>query len=96
MSVRLCTVSLTDPSGIRHTVEVQAESLYEAAALGLAALKREAWVEGPRRAATLEISVFGPVVKHAISVDRVLAWLDGVTTSPSELLKKQRLKSLLG
>jgi hypothetical protein len=42
MPARFCTVTFTDPSGVRHTVEVQAESLSEAAALGLAAWKRDA------------------------------------------------------
>jgi hypothetical protein len=94
MPARTCTVSLTDASGARHTVEVQAESLFEAAALGLAALKRDGWVERPGRAARLEVMVMEQV-KHTVSVDRVLKWLDGVTTSPAELLRKERLKRLL-
>ena len=36
---RICTVTFVDLSGIRHSVDVQAESVYEAASLGLAALK---------------------------------------------------------
>ncbi len=43
----------------------------------------------------MEIAVLEPVVKHTISVERVLRWLDGVTTSPSDLLKKEKLKALL-
>ena len=35
MSVRSCRVSIRDTKGIEHTVEVTAESLYEAVALGL-------------------------------------------------------------
>ncbi len=95
MATRLCSVSLTDPDGVKHSVEVSAESLMEAAALGLAALKREAWIEGPRRGATLEVAVMEPVVKHRLTVDRVLRWLDGVTTSPSAVLKKEKLKAML-
>ncbi len=95
MPARLCRVSLTDPDGIRHTVEVRADSLFEAAALGLAALKREAWIQGPARAPNLEVAVMEPVVRHEVSVERVLKWLDGVTTSPAEALKREKLKSLL-
>jgi len=95
MPARLCTVTLHDPGGIRHTVEVSAESLFEAAALGLAAMKREDWVDGPGRAAVLEVSVLEPVVKHTVSVQQVLRWLDGVTKSPNDLLKKEKLKALL-
>jgi hypothetical protein len=95
VATRLCSVSLTDPDDVRHSVEVSAESLYEAGALGLAALKKDGWVDGPGRAATLEITVLEPVVKHSISVDRVMRWLDGVTTSPAEVLKRERLKAML-
>lgn len=96
MPARTCLVTLRDPDGVTHSVEVTAESPIEGAALGLAALKRAAWVEGPGRAATLEVAVLEPVVKHSISVERVMKWLDGVTTSPAEVLKRERLKAMLG
>ncbi len=38
-----CRVSFTDDNGIEHGIEVMAESLYEAAALGLALLKKSGW-----------------------------------------------------
>jgi hypothetical protein len=40
--------------------------------------------------------VLEPVVKHSVSVQKVLRWLDGVTTNSSERMKKERLKALLG
>lgn len=95
MPARTCLVTFRDPEGVRHTVEVSAESLYEAAALGLAAMKREAWVQGPGRTAVLDISVMEPVVRHRVSVERVVRWLDSVTTSPGDLLKKEKLKAML-
>ena len=45
MALRTCTVSFTGPSGIRHSVEVTAESIYEAAALGVSALKKSGWCD---------------------------------------------------
>jgi hypothetical protein len=41
--IRTCTVSFTGPSGVRHLVEVTAESIYQAAALGVSALKSDGW-----------------------------------------------------
>ena len=35
MPLRICAVSFADVRGIRHAVEVQAESLFEAAILGV-------------------------------------------------------------
>src|SRR5262249_48818486 len=36
-----CLVSFVGPTGVRHSVEVSAESLYEAGALGVAALRAD-------------------------------------------------------
>jgi len=42
---------LTGPSGVCHSVEVSADSLYEAAIVGFNLLKQDGWVEsGWRRA----------------------------------------------
>jgi hypothetical protein len=40
MSVRSCRVTIRDTEGIEHTAEVTAESLYEAVALGLRAIRQ--------------------------------------------------------
>jgi hypothetical protein len=45
MSVRSCRVTIRDLEGIEHTAEVTAESLYEAVALGLRAIRQCSWVE---------------------------------------------------
>jgi hypothetical protein len=96
MATRVCAVALTDAAGVKHSVEVKAETLFEAAALGLAAMKREEWVEGRGPGATLEVSVVQPVVTHSVSVQQVVRWLDGVTTSPRERVRRERLKEMLG
>jgi hypothetical protein len=46
MALRTCRVSCRDIDGVEHTVEVTAESLYEAVARGLAALWDAEWVSG--------------------------------------------------
>lgn len=43
----------------------------------------------------LTICVKAPEEEHTIMIAKVLSWLDGVTTSPSEKLKKNRLKERL-
>jgi hypothetical protein len=45
VALRTCTVTFTGPSGVRHSVEVTAESIYEAAALGVSALKNSGWAD---------------------------------------------------
>jgi hypothetical protein len=45
MSVQSCRVSIRDTEGIEHSAEVTAESLYEAVALGLRAIRQCSWVD---------------------------------------------------
>jgi hypothetical protein len=46
MPVRSCKVTIEDMNGVSHTVEVTAGSLYEAVALGMAAIRTDEWVSG--------------------------------------------------
>ena len=95
VALRTCTVSFTGPSGIRHSVDVTAESIYEAAALGVSALKKSGWADGVAPGTELEIQVREPAASHRISVRQILRWCDGVAASPDETLRKRRLKQLL-
>lgn len=96
MPVRTCIVSFRSPSGVAHSVEVQAETLYEAAGLGLALLKKDGWIEGLGPGTRLEISVREPAAAHIVTVQQLHRWLDGITKSPADVLRKSRLKQLIG
>ena len=89
-------VTVTDIRGVRHTAEVTAESLYEAAAMGLAALKREGWSGQVGPATRIEVRVQEPVITHQLTVQQIERWLEGATINPNETIKKQKLKALLG
>src|SRR5439155_23824960 len=45
MAVRTCRVSYCDVRGVEHTVEVTADSLYEAVAQGLRVFHEDTWVD---------------------------------------------------
>jgi hypothetical protein len=95
MPVRICEVSYKDHRGVRHGVEVQAESLYEAAVMAVAAFRTDPWLERVGPSTVLDIEVREPGTKHAISLQQVERWLAGATTNPSEATKKARLKMML-
>jgi len=95
MPVSACIVSFKSVTGIAHSVEVEAETLYEAAGLGLARLK-DGWVEGLGPATKLEISVREPSTTHTVSVQQLQRWIDGGVGSPAEVLRKARVRHLLG
>jgi hypothetical protein len=95
MAGKRCRVAFTDLDGIRHSVELQADSLYEAAVLGLRALKKSEWVDAVAPGTRLEIQVLEPAAVHILMVAQLTRWLDGGAKTPAEALKKKQLKSLL-
>jgi hypothetical protein len=95
VSVRLCTVSFKDVRGIGHSVDVEAETLYEAAVLAVCRLSADPWIEKIGTATVLDIEVREPSTKHAISLQQVERWLGGATTNPNEASRKAKLKMML-
>ena len=95
MALRRCSVSFTDVRGIRHSVEVDAESLYEAAVIGIRRLNDDPWLERIAAATVLEIEVRAPGTTHTITLQQVERWLAGATRNPYESMKKAKLKMML-
>ena len=95
MPAKTCRVSFKDLDGIRHSVEVQADTLYEAAVRGLKALKKSEWIETIGAGTRIDIEVMQPPVAHFLMYAQLMRWLDGGGTNPSEILKKKTLKQLL-
>ena len=95
MALRTRTLRFTGSSGVRHSVEVAAESTSEAAALGVAALKNSGWVDAIAPGTELAIQVPEPATCHRLTVQQIRRWCDGVAVSPDDTLKKRRLKQLL-
>jgi hypothetical protein len=95
MPTMACTVSFTGPSGVGHSVEVSADSLYEAAIVGFNLLKRDGWVDPIAPGTRLDIQVRQPATTHSVSLAQLRRWVEGIAVSPDETLRKRRLKSLL-
>jgi hypothetical protein len=82
-NARSCTVSFVDSDGIRHSVEVAAESLYEAAALAVKEFRRHPWTDGmePGAVTTLAVSVKSPATTHEVSIRQLERWVKGTAKS---------------
>jgi hypothetical protein len=94
---RSCLVTLTDSRGIKHSVEVTADSLFEAGVLAVNALRQAGWVEEvPGPASRLEIEVREPAVKHTVTLAQLERWANGATKSPVERIRRERMRELLG
>ena len=95
MTDKHCRVSFTDGHGITHAVDVTADSLFEAAVRGVKALRSGGWNEPPGEAALVQIQVSNPSVVHTVSLRHVARWLNGVSSSPRESMKKMALRKML-
>jgi hypothetical protein len=76
MSPRSCRVTIKDPEGIEHTAEVTAESLYEAIALGLKAIRESSWVEGIAANFAIRVLVRDTPVEHTVEFRAFNKWLE--------------------
>ena len=96
MSLKTCLVTFTDLDGTRHSVEVLADTLFEAAALALKAMAQAEFIEpNPGAASRLDIEVRQPSVTHSVTVGQVQRWIASGSSDPRVATRKARLAELL-
>ena len=89
-------MSCCDLKGVEHTIEVTADSLYEAVAQGLRAFRENDWVEDIGRGqTTITVVVRQPAVEHKIRVREFEQWLESQGRTPAEMSLKSRLRDLV-
>lgn len=84
-----CVVSFVDFSGIRHSIEVQADSMYEAAAAALEAFQQHD--RSPGIGSELEVQV-RTAVTQTIGMKKLKDRADLGGRSPRDVVLKQRIK----
>jgi hypothetical protein len=92
-------VSFKDPSGIEHAVDVEADSLYEAAALAVVEFRRQGLVEttiGP--ATELRVLSFPSVARqYSLTMGRLEEWArHGTCRGPKQKVHRDRIAQMLG
>jgi hypothetical protein len=97
MAVSRCRVSYTDVDGIAHSVKVDAESLYEAVALAVAAFRDdEILTEAPRPMTEFRVTVMRKPIEHRVQFRKVQQWVHGTTKDgPAGIVLRARLRKLL-
>ena len=87
-----CVVSYLDSDRVRHSVEVQAESMYEAATLAIRAFTQHGYAPGI--ASQLEVEVRSSIT-HSLTVKKIHDWVTGGAKNPKEKLLKDRLRDMI-
>lgn len=94
--LRTCTVAVKDLQDVEHSVEVTAETLYEAVATAVAALQKDNWVgEIGRGFTTITVLVHQPPIRHEVKMKDFISWLGRQGRSPAEVTLKQKLERIL-
>ena len=97
MAVRSCRVTIKDMDGVAHTVDVTASTLYEAVALGMAAIRTEEWAHGIAMGLnSVKVRVTNVAVEHEVLLKDFTKWLDRASGSPREMSDRKRIKTILG
>lgn len=96
MSVRTCVVTAKDLQGIEHSVQVTAETLYEAVTLALRAFRQNSWVDEIAGGFNvIQVVVKEPELKHKVVMRDLERWLSVHGGSPKEVSVKNRVRTLL-
>jgi hypothetical protein len=97
VALKACTVVVRDLNQTSHTIEVTAETLFDAVAQALAALGMSEWVgEIGRGMTTVTVTVRNPEVTHVVKIQDFESWLNRGMNSPADMILKSRVRRLLG
>jgi hypothetical protein len=97
VAVKTCTVVVHDLNETAHSLDVTAESLYEAVARALAALRGHDWVGDIGKGLTIfTVKVRYPEVTHVVKIQDFENWRNRGCKSPAETALKARLRQMLG
>jgi hypothetical protein len=89
-------VSCCDLKGVEHSIEVTADSPYEAVVQGLRAFRKDDWVEDTGHGQTpISVRVKHPEIEHTVRIQDFERWLEASPRSPAEMILKNRLRELL-
>jgi hypothetical protein len=95
MAVRTCKVTCS-VTIIEHTVEVSAQSVYEAVAQALRVFRDQEWCEvSVTGAGSVLVRIRQPEVEHRVRIRDFERWLETAGHSPAEMALKMRLRVLL-
>ena len=92
-----CRVSFSDSDKTEHSVEVEADSLYEAVALAVADFREDPLITSPPAAMTeFTVAVLRNPTEHKIRLQQVIAWSAPNTKGgPAGITKRERVRELL-
>jgi hypothetical protein len=94
MSAANCVVKIVNEHGVEHSVRVRAESVYEAAIIGLARLEKVGW-ESYGKTGWAVVEIHEEPTIHKVHVGKMLGWVKSPGRVSRDEIRKQKLRALL-
>lgn len=91
---KTCAVAFKDLEGITHSVEVEADSLYEAAVLAIRAYRKASMGTAPGLPTRFSIRVTEPQVAHEVQMHQVQRWLEAAMVPNSHQANHERQRPI--
>ena len=96
MAVKSCRVTCNDARGIAHSVEVTAQTLYEAVAKGLRVFRENEWSEDSARIPpVVTVRIKEPEIEHTVRTKDFERWLESPPKNPREMSLKNSIQAIL-
>jgi len=95
MSISRCIVRLRDCHNTEHSVEVYAESLYEAVVRGLNRLQDVGWESNGETIRHVEVEIHQEPTRHIVDAPKLLKWIQEDSGYPAQQTRKEKLRKLL-
>src|ERR1700761_5845218 len=97
MALSRCQVAFIDSDGVEHSIEIEAESLYEAVALSIAEFRGgEINIDTPGPMTEFRVTVLRKPIEHRIRLKQVMKWAEPSTREgPAGIAKRDRVRALL-
>jgi hypothetical protein len=94
MALKTCKVTIPDTNGIEHTAQVIAETLYEAVARGITALKANPWTDDLCEG-SVRVTVQDTPVEHTVRLIEFKKWLAKNGGAPKDIAHRQKVQDIL-
>ena len=87
VAIRECQVSFSDAKGVRHSVDVQASTVLEAAGLGLKRIREQEMLDSDKGFGEIKVEICTTTV-HTVPIHKLREWRDRNSGSPREMSRK--------
>jgi hypothetical protein len=94
MALKTCRVTISDIQGVEHTAQVAADTLYEAVARGLIAVRGSSWSDELTES-NVVVTIHETPIEHTVNLRKFKEWLARTGGAPRDITNRQKVQEIL-